>query len=183
MPIKEKFLKEELIKKSCEYVKEFGVDKLNARNLAKYIGCSTQPLYRNYKNMEELKKDIKLEMHNNYEKFIEKYINKEDYLYTISYAYVMFAKKEPKTFSSLFMTELAGSRTVKEVVNSSWNIDTIIAMEKQYKISKKIAEEVYRDVRFYTHGIATQIACESVKLKEIEIQELIKNIIKIRLKN
>lgn len=183
MPLKEKFSREYLIKKSCDFVKDFGVDRLNARDLSKYIGCSTQPLYRNYKNMVELKKDIKLEMHNDYERFIKKYINKDDYLYTISYAYVMFAKKEPKAFNSLFMTELAGSRTVKEVVNSSWNIDTIVAMTKQYKINKERAEDIYRDVRFYTHGIATQIACKSVKLKEIDIQELLKNIIKIRLKN
>ena len=75
------------------------------------------------------------------------------------------------------MSELAGTRTIKEVLNSSWNIETIDSIPKQYNLTKKQSEKLYRDVRFYTHGLACQIACNSISVTEKEIKKLIKEII------
>lgn len=82
----------------------------------------------------------------------------------------------------MFMADLAGSRTVKEVLNTERNRKTIDAMIKQYNISSDKAEKVYRDVRFYTHGMATQLCVNSIKLSDKEIRDLIKNNIKNNLK-
>ncbi len=177
-----KYSKEDILKKSVEFIKENGYSKLTVRELAKYIGCSTQPIFKNYSNFDEYKIDLKKYLRNEYEKFIIKYVDKEDYLYTISYAYAFYAKKEPNVFFSLFMTDFAGSRTVEEVLNTDRNIETINAMVKQYKISLEDAKRVYREVRFYTHGIATQLCVNSIKLTDKEIKDLIKNNIEINLR-
>ena len=176
------FSKEDILEKSVNYIKEYGYSKLTVRELAKYIGCSTQPLFRNFENFDVYKKELKKYLRKDYESFITKYVNKEDYLYTISQAYVLYAKKEPNIFFSMFMADLAGSRTVKEVLDTDRNKETIIAMTKQYNISLEKANEVYRDVRFYTHGIATQLCVNSIKLTKEEIKELIKNNIEINLR-
>lgn len=168
---------EYILEKTSDFIKEYGVDRMNARDLCKYIGCSTQPLFKNFNSMDELKKSIKKYVHAYYEDFINKIVDKEDYLYTISYAYALFAYKEPKIFKALFMTELAGTRTIDEVLKSSWNIETIKSIPKQYSLTKKQAERLYRDVRFYNHGLSCQIACNSIKVTEEEIQKLIKDII------
>jgi hypothetical protein len=39
------------------------------------------------------------------------------------------------------------------------------------------AEELYRDVRFYTHGLACQIAANTINVNEEEISKLIYNVI------
>ena len=57
----------------------------------------------NYENFYEYKKDLKIYLSNDYKSFISKYINEKDYLYTISYAYALYAKKEPNIFYSLFI--------------------------------------------------------------------------------
>jgi len=179
-----KFSKEEILKKSVEFIKEYGYSKLTVRELVKYIGCSTQPIFKNYANFDKYKEDLKLYLRKDYSSFIRKYIDVEDYLYTISYAYALYAKKEPNVFFSLFMADLAGSRTVEEVLNTDRNFETIEAMVKQYKykISLEDAKKVYRDVRFYTHGIATQLCVNSIKLTDKEIKDLIKNNIEINLR-
>ena len=177
-----KFSKEDILEKSVEFIKEKGYSNLTVRELAKYIGCSTQPIFKNYDNFEMYKEDLKFYLRKDYSSFIRKYIDIKDYLYTISYAYALYGKVEPNIFKALFITELAGTRTIKEVVTTSWNIPTIEAVTKQYHISKKKAEEVYRDVRFYTHGIASQLCAKTIKLTNKELENLIKNNIKINLR-
>ena len=177
-----KFSKEDILKKSVEFIKKQGYTKLTVRELSNYIGCSTQPIFKNYANFDMYKEDLKIYLREDYSSFIQKYVNVKDYLYTISYAYAFYAKKEPNVFFSLFMADLAGSRTVDEVLNTDRNIETINAMVKQYKISLEHAKKVYREVRFYTHGIATQLCVNSIKLTDKEIKDLIKSNIEINLR-
>ena len=179
----ERFNKDIIMNKSVEYIREYGINSFNVRSLSKYIGCSTQPLFRNYTNMDEFKKDLKKYLHKDYEVFISNYVDMDDYLYTISYAYALYAKENPKIFNALFITELAGSRTIYEVINSSWNRDTIECMTKQYNISLDKAEMIYRDVRFYTHGISTQLCCNSIKMSNKELGDLIRNMIDMCVNN
>ena len=176
------FSKEEILKKSVDFIKKFGYSPLTVRSLSKYIGCSTQPLFRNFENFDVYKRELKGCLRKDYESFIYKIVDKEDYLYTISYAYALYAKKEPNIFFSMFMADLAGSRTVKEVLDTDRNKETIIAMTKKYNITLEEANKIYRDVRFYTHGIATQLCVKSIKLTDKELSEFIKNNIKMNLK-
>ncbi len=182
MARKIKYSKEDILEKSVLFIKEKGYSNLTVRELAKYLGCSTQPIFKNYTNFDMYKNDLKKYLRKDYESFIHKYVDKEDYLYTISYAYALYAKKEPNIFFSMFMADLAGSRTVNEVLNTERNMETIKAMTTQYNISLEDAEKVYRDVRFYTHGIATQLCVQSIKLSEEDIKKLISNNIYINLK-
>ncbi len=177
-----KFSKEDILKKSVEFIKEQGYSKLTVRELAKYIGCSTQPIFKNYDNFDMYKEDLKVYLRKDYSAFICKHIDIKDYLYTISCAYALYAKKEPNIFFSLFMADLAGSRTVNEVLNTKRNMETINAMVKQYKISLEKSKKIYREVRFYTHGIATQLCVKSIKLNDKEIKDLIRNNIEINLR-
>lgn len=172
-----KFTKEEILRGSVEYIRTYGIEKFNVRDLAKFIGCSTAPIFKNYQNTKEYKKDLKKALHKDYENYIENYIDKNNYLLTISYAYAMYAKNESNIFRALFITELAGTRTVKEVINSSRNRETIEYTKNTLNLSMEEAENLYRDVRFYTHGIAASLSCNSIKLTEEELYDLIKNII------
>lgn len=182
MARKIKYSKEDILEKSVQFIKDQGYSKLTVRQLAKYLGCSTQPIFKNYETFDIYKEDLKQYLRKDYTSFINKYIDINDYLYTISYAYALYAKKEPNVFFSLFMADLAGSRTVNQVLNTDRNMKTINAMVKQYKISLEEAKKIYREVRFYTHGIAAQLCVKSIKLTNNEIKSLIKNNIEMNLR-
>lgn len=177
MARKEKYTKKDLLKYGVKFVDKYGIDKLNARDLGKFIGCSTQPIFRHYKTLYDYKVDLRSEIHKHYEKFIEKYIDKENYLLTISYAYAIYAKKEPNLFQALFMTDLAKIRTIEEVLHSSWNRETIESTKETFHLTMEKAEALYRDVRFFTHGMACQLCAKSIKLTDQELYNLINNII------
>lgn len=183
MARKETFSREEILSKSVLFIKKIGIEKLTVRDLSKFIGCSTQPIFKNYKNMDEFKLELKNYLHKDYEAFIKEYVDESNYLFTISYAYALYAIKEPKVFNALFLTDLAGSRTIEEVLNTERNIPTIIAMRMQYNLSREKAERIYRDIRFYTHGIASQLCNGSIKLTDEDVYKLINNMINICLKD
>lgn len=166
-----------ILEKAYEFIKEKGIESMNARDLCKYIGCSTQPLFKNFGSMTGMKVELKDYLHNYYDDFIYKIVNKDDYLATISYAYALFALKEANIFKALFMSDLAGSRTIEQVLTSKHNIETIESIIKQYNLTKEKSEILYRDVRFYTHGLACQIACNSILVKENDIKKMIKDLI------
>lgn len=178
MARKIKFTQEQILEKTKEFINEKGIEKMNARDLCKYIGCSTQPLFKNFESMEGLKRSLKKYLHDYYDEFIKKIVKEDDYLFTISYAYALFSYKESNIFKALFMSDLAGTRTLEEVLNSPQNIDTIKSIPSKYGLTKKQAEKLYIDVRFYTHGLSCQIACKSIQVDEKEIKKLINNIIK-----
>ena len=54
MPRKEVITRDELLRNAFELAREEGVEEVTARKLANKAGCSTQPIFRAYRNMEEV---------------------------------------------------------------------------------------------------------------------------------
>lgn len=177
MPPKPKISMEEIIDNAFLMVKTRGIEALNARALAKELGCSTQPIFRHFINMEELKKQVQLKIDECYQCFIKERLDIEDYLFTMSAAYIEFARTKKHLFGALFVHPFIQERSIYEIVNSEWNLQTVAGCQKQYNISKEKAESLYRDVRFYCHGIAVQLYTGSVVITQEEIMELVRNAI------
>ncbi len=55
MPPKAKLTREVVLDGAYELVRREGIDALTARGLAQELGCSTQPVYRAFQSMDELK--------------------------------------------------------------------------------------------------------------------------------
>ncbi len=177
MARKVEFNKQYLLERTIDFIRKDGIGSLTARNLCRYIGCSTQPIYKNFNNMEKLKDEVKKYLQEYYKNFINKIVNKNAYLYTMNYSYTLFALEEPYLFEALFMSDLDGIKTINDILKTENNNEILSSIPEQYHISKKQSERLYRDVRIYTHGLSCQIACNSLLLKKEEIGILIKNVI------
>lgn len=182
MPPKTRITKELILQKSFEITKNEGIEYLNARYLAKKLNCSTMPIFKSFNDMNDLKKELKKIIDDYYEAFIAKHLDKNNYLYTMSLAYIYFALEEKQLFGSLFVNEFIETRSMAEVINSSWNRETIEHTAKQYHLTLEASETLYRDIRFYAHGIATQIYGGNIALSQEEIKSLLKNAIEKFLK-
>ena len=58
MPPIKKYTKEDIIMQAYEIVKSEGFEQVNARRIAKKLGCSVQPLFHNFTSMEEVNKEV-----------------------------------------------------------------------------------------------------------------------------
>jgi len=182
MPPKTRITQELILQTSFDISRNEGIEYLNARYLAKNLSCSTMPIFKAFADMNELKTALKKKIDQYYDDFIHQYIDKNNYLYTMSLAYVLFALKERHLFGALFVHEFIQTRSVDEVIHSPWNRETIECTANQYHITVKESEDLYRDIRFYAHGIATQIYGGNIALSQEEIQFLIENAIEKFLK-
>ena len=55
MPAVKKVSKDDIIDAAIDVLRDDGFSAINARSVAKKLGCSTQPIYFSFKSMEELR--------------------------------------------------------------------------------------------------------------------------------
>ena len=156
MPPKSKINKQDILTSSLEIIRKSGFEEVNARSIAKEMNCSTNPIFRVYKNMDELKEELIEEIYKYYREFTDIYVDENDELYRVSYAYIEFARKEKNLFKAVYISDIGGQRTLSQIIQSSYN----------------------QNIRFYTHGIATYVLVDSISLSQEEVSELLKIAIK-----
>ena len=176
MPASCKLTKEQIIKKAIVIVDKKGWEKVNARDLAKELKISTKPLYRIYKNMDEIKDDMYKEIYKQYDEFITSRVDNKKALVTLCVAYVEFAKLYKNLFISLFLSNNLKWKTIDDVLNEKWNQGAIINLVNKCGYSFEEAKSLFMHVWLYSNGLATLIATNKL---DIDNKEIIVRIVKI----
>ena len=103
MARKETITKDYLFETAFQMLRDEGIENITARKLAAKAGCSTQPIFRLYSNMEELWQEL-FERAVDY--FEEYYNDAKLYDFTpfvnLGITYIQFAVEEKNLFQMLF---------------------------------------------------------------------------------
>ena len=167
--------KQDILNAGIQLIRENGIRSVNARSLAKSLSCSTKPLFRIYKNMEELKKDIKKELDNYYNDFMEKNMTNENRLLSQGISYIEFARSEKMIFSSLFMNMTMAGSSLQDIIHAEWNRASIENAKALTGLSTEKAEILFINFWLYSHGIATQIVSNDIDIPLDLVKKLLKN--------
>ena len=174
--------KENIVKGAVKLINDDGWLNLNARSLAKHLGISTKPLYRIYNNMDEIKKDVLIEINRQYAEFINSKIDSKKALLTLCIAYVEFANDYKNLFCSLFLSDNLKWKKIEDVFDEKWNQSTIINLVNKHGFSFEEAKELFLHMWLYSNGLATLIATNQIKLDEekimIRLVKIYKNLVK-----
>jgi AcrR family transcriptional regulator len=176
MPPTPKIKKEAAIKAALDIVKNHGIDQLNARSIAKSLGCSTKPLFRLYQNMEDLKSDIYTKIDKIYDSFITERLDKDHMLFSQSVAFVQFAREEKNLFQAMFLSHTLDGKSLADVEQAEWNRETIRSVMLDKSVDSKTAGRIFIDMWLYSSGIAMQIATNDMKISDDEIKALLSGI-------
>lgn len=106
MTRKKVIMKNQILDAAYSIAKRDGLSLITARNVAKEIGCSTQPIYLEFENMDELKSVLldKIQRQMS-DKLMERKVTGN--LFTdASLNYIDFSKNEKKLFEILFNANL-----------------------------------------------------------------------------
>ena len=174
MPTTVKITKEKILDTAFEIVRKHGLEGLSNRELAKKLNCSIRPIYYQFENAEQLKKELYIKIERYFYDFlIENTISGIPAYKQIGINYIKFAKKEKKLFQTLFMNETG----LTPDLFVSKETEKYKEIEKCIKISTKLNDEDIKDFHtkmwFFCHGIATLVASGTIKLTDENIQQLL----------
>lgn len=118
MARKETITKEEILNAAFQMTRQDGFSQVSARTLAAKAGCSTQPIFRVYRNMEELGDDL----YNKAIVFFRDYYmgfpkTSDTPFVNMGLAYIRFAQDEQKLFKLLFMDENRHGKSLYDILN------------------------------------------------------------------
>ena len=163
MPPKVRITKEDITRASLELVRSIGPEGLNARKLATFLDCSTQPIFSNFSTMEELQKATISEAYNLYLSFIKREVNEGNYPTYKAYgmAYIRFAMEEKQLFKLLFMRD----RSAEDISPSPDFKESVQIISKTTGLSYKRAELLHLETWTCAHGIGVMLATSFLPLE------------------
>lgn len=118
MARKETITKDEILNAAFQMTRQNGFAQVSARTLAAKAGCSTQPIFRVYKNMEELGDDLygkAIAFYNDYYANFPK--TSDTPFVNMGLAYIRFAQDEQQLFKLLFMSENRHGKSLYDLLN------------------------------------------------------------------
>lgn len=118
MPRKETIKKEKIAAAAFRMARKEGMEEVTARKLAEAAGCSTQPIFRVYQNMEEVQADVLEQAILFFDDFYDNYPKSQSAPFVnLGLAYISFAQKEGNLFRAMFLSENRNGKSMYELLN------------------------------------------------------------------
>ena len=196
MPAVRKVSKEQIIDAAVEVLRDNGFSAINARSVAKKLGCSTQPIYFSFKNMDELKTALTeraIELHTQRVRDSLRAHEGNDSRYS-SYGmgFVKFAAEEKQLFRWLYLegkqlgpyqndvllpeiiaviVKSLAEQGMSVLVVSSEMQEVIGVIVDEFGYAEDTARRFHQDMIYFTYGLAILANTDHLHLTEAELRE------------
>ena len=133
MPKKATTTKEAMIDGAFCLIREQGYEALTVRNLASFLGCSTQPIMYQFPDTDILK-DL---AYQKADAFHSEYILAAEDLLEMGIRYVRFAQEEPQLFRFLFQSGRFSGLSLEDLIRAPEAADILSAVSLRRSVWKK----------------------------------------------
>ena len=171
MPAVRKASREQIIDAAVAVLRDDGFSAINARSVAKKLGCSTQPIYFSFKNMDELKAALTeraIELHTQRVRDSLRAHEGSDSRYS-SYGmgFVKFAAEEKQLFRWLYLE----GKQLGPYQNDVLLPEIIAVIVEEFGYSEEVARRFHQDMTYFTYGLAILANTDHLHLTEAELRE------------
>ena len=175
VPPKPKITKYSVAAAAFDLVRSEGADALNARRLAKALGCSTQPIFSNFSSMDELRLAVVDAANSVYEGFLERESEREDVppYKRAGLGFIRFAVEEPELFKILFMRDRRGETIADGREESRPMIELIC---RQTGVDEETAFLFHIEMWIFVHGVASMIATGYLEWDEETVSKMMTDV-------
>lgn len=176
MPPKTKVTKEMILDAAFRIIQKEGHESLNARRIAEYLECSTQPILYNFSTVDELRAEVYKIADGYHTKYImPKEGSDKAPILELGLNYIRFGHEESNLFRFLFQTNKFGGMDINALFSAELSaIIDIVA--KAAECSKEEAREIFFTLFISAHGCASLMANNSMDYNEKQSEEVLKNI-------
>lgn len=181
MPPKIRTSKEMIVEAGYTIADMRGIEQVNCRAIAAELGCSTQPVFSRFPNMDELKEEVFIYACNQLEQSIfEQYeAGDGDSIIEISVAALTGLAKEHRNLFNLIY--LSDHRTEKAFVDErekyQTNKNIIQELMTKYRLDYDRAKIIFERISLLTHGICTVIATTTMEYTIDQVIRIVKEMI------
>lgn len=169
--------KETMLRAAYEILRDEGYDAVNIKTIAARVGCSTQPISWQFGNMQGLRKELYYyaaeQAWGEMDSCIEGK-NAMDAFFETGKIYLSCAYENPNVFKFLCVddpgdilewncsiVELFGNEQIKDM------------LAEELKLPKETVAKLVTDIIIYTHGLATIILWDGIKISKEEAFKMI----------
>lgn len=153
--------------------REEGFADVTARKVAAKAGCSTQPIFRVYKNMDELWRavyDRAAAFFRDYYKLFPRTCRTP--FVNLGMAYIAFAREERHLFELLFVTDVPYKKGMYELLNGSeGNVVYEINLAKRAGCADP--GDLFMKMWIFIHGAACMTMTGDYDLTDVQTMELL----------
>lgn len=174
MPTTTRITKEMILNAAFDITRNEGIEKLSNREIAKKMNCSIRPIYYQFKNSEELYKELYNKINSYFYDFIMKNVVDDIPHYKqIGINYIKFAQEETNFFKVLFMSPARDVPNTFVATDKNGFAGVIDAIKLSTYLSDKDIKSFHTKMWIFVHGIATLTVSKSVKFTEEQIRDLL----------
>ena len=172
MPKKPTTTKEAIIDGAFRLIREQGHEALTVRNLASFLGCSTQPIMYQFPDTGVLT-DL---AYQKADLFHTGYILAAGDLLEIGIRYIRFAEEEPQLFRFLFQSGRFSGQSLGELIRAPEAADLLAAVRTEGNLSAEEAAAFFEPLVAVVHGYASLIANNGIKYDPDAIRKALRMI-------
>ena len=173
MPPKVRYDQAAVVEAAFQIARKTGMEGLNARAIARQLGCSTQPLYRELKNMAALRQAV-MERASRY---FDDYILSRSSAHSRPYlgsglAFLRFAWEEAPLFRVLFMRERSRTEQADDLKSITFQFAAgQVARNLHY--TPEQAQAFHEQNYIFVHGLAVMLATGYLSYDERALETLL----------
>ena len=171
MPAVRKASREQIIDAAVAVLRDDGFSAVNARSVARKLGCSTQPIYFSFQSMDELKAaltECAIELHTQRVRDSLRAHEGSDSRYS-SYGmgFVKFAAEEKQLFRWLYLE----GKQLGPYQNDILLPEVIAVIVEEFGYTENIARRFHQDMIYFSYGLAILANTDHLHLTETELRE------------
>ena len=159
MPKKPTTTKEDMINGAFRLIREQGHQALTVRNLASFLGCSTQPIMYQFPDTDVLK-DL---VYRKADAYHSEYILAAEDILEMGIRYVRFAQEEPQLFRFLFQSDRFSGLGLEDLIRAPEAADVLAAVSAEAELTTEEAAAFFEPLVAVVHGYASLIANNGMK--------------------
>ncbi len=173
MARKETITIQTILDTAFEMTREDGFQTVTARKVAAKAGCSTQPIFRVYKNMEELWTAVYLKGVDYFHEYYQAFASEGTAPFAnLGMAYISFARQEKHLFRLLFLTDNPAKKSMYELLNGKTGT-VVTEINKAASMGCTNPSLLFMKMWIFIHGAACMSLSGDFDLSDSETLDLL----------
>ena len=161
MPRTKQIEKQDILGAAAEVVRQKGEQALTVRNIAAQLGCSTQPLYYEFANIDQLRAELLPYVREHYLQF-----RCSNYK-AFGRHFLNFARQEKELFRFVYLRRRNPGEKLLDDVNCE---ETARLLAKNLEMPAQTARAMHRQMQFRCYGLGVMLATCYCEMTQEEIE-------------